>query len=147
MDDNLLRHAERLARAGYLTLMPNLYTDGGARRCLIPTMQAATSGQGRSYQDRAALADDPDCTGRVGIIGFCMGGSFALMAAGSGDFDAASVNYGSLPEKLDEVVADACPVVGSFGGRDFAVGEGAATRLEAVLTASSAHECCIRCSA
>lgn len=137
VNDEMVRQAERLARAGYLTLMPNLYTDGGARRCLIPTMRAATSGRGRSYQDiaaaRAALAEDPDCTGRIGVIGFCMGGSFALMTAGNGDFDAASVNYGSLPKDLDQAVAGACPVVGSFGDRDFVVGKGAAAKLEAAL--------------
>ncbi|WP_331606373.1 dienelactone hydrolase family protein [Streptomyces sp. DSM 40750] len=81
--------------------MPDLYTAGGARRCLIPTMRAALSGHGRAYQDIAAarthLVDDPDCTGAVGIIGFCMGGFFALMAAGSGIFDATSANYDQPP--------------------------------------------------
>ncbi len=135
-NDEMLRQARRLASAGYLILMPDLYTDGGARRCLIPTMRAALSGHGRAYQDIAAartyLVDDPDCTGAVGIIGFCMGGSFALMGAGSGIFDAASANYGQLPKDMDQALADACPIVASYGGRDRPL-KGAAAKLESAL--------------
>ncbi|MDX2604262.1 dienelactone hydrolase family protein [Streptomyces caniscabiei] len=137
VDEVMLRQTERLARAGYLTLMPDLFSDGGVRRCLVPTMRAATSGRGRAWVDleaaRQSLAAHPDCTGRIGIIGFCMGGSFALLAAGRGDFDAASVNYGQLPEDSERALAKSCPVVASYGGRDRML-KGAAARLEAALT-------------
>jgi len=99
-------------------------------------MRAALSGHGRAYQDiaaaRAHLVGDPDCTGAVGIIGFCMGGSFALMAAGSGIFDAASANYGQPPKDMDKALADACPIVASYGGRDRQL-KGAAARLDSAL--------------
>jgi carboxymethylenebutenolidase len=135
VDDVMLLQVERLARAGYLALMPDLFTQGGTRRCLIPTMRAALSGTGRAYQDieaaRAHLLALPACTGAVGIIGFCMGGSFALMTAGRGDFQAAAANYGMLPKDLD-TLAGACPVVASYGGKDRAL-KGAATRLRAGL--------------
>ncbi|WP_336115961.1 dienelactone hydrolase family protein [Streptomyces sp. PTD9-10] len=135
VDDVMLRQAERLAGAGYLTLMPDLFTEGGARRCLIPTIRAAMSGTGRAYQDleaaRSYLLAQSDCTGAVGIIGFCMGGAFALMTAGRSAYDAASANYGLLPKDLD-VLADACPVVASFGGKDRTL-KGAADRLSAAL--------------
>ncbi|PVE13652.1 carboxymethylenebutenolidase [Streptomyces scopuliridis RB72] len=132
----MLRQAERLARAGYLALMPDLFTQGGVRRCLVPTMRASRSGHGRAYQDieaaRTFLTESPDCTGAVGIIGFCMGGAFALMSAGRGSFDAASANYGMLPEQLDRVLAGACPVVASYGGRDRML-KGAAAELDSAL--------------
>ncbi|MEU6353588.1 dienelactone hydrolase family protein [Streptomyces sp. NPDC047072] len=138
VDDVMLRQTERLAQAGYLTLMPDLFADGGARRCLVPTMRAATSGRGRAWADleaaRRTLAGHPDCTGRVGVIGFCMGGSFALIAAGQGAFDAASVNYGLVPKETEHALAKSCPVVASYGGRDRLL-RGAAARLEAALTA------------
>ncbi|MFD8043348.1 dienelactone hydrolase family protein [Streptomyces chartreusis] len=136
VNDVMHCQADRLASAGYLVLMPDLFTDGGAVRCLVPTFRAALSGQGRAFRDigaaRMRLAQDPDCTGRIGIIGFCMGGSFALLALSDGEFDAASVNYGRPPEDLDKALDGACPVVASYGARDRTL-PGVAPRLEAAL--------------
>ncbi|WCD99354.1 dienelactone hydrolase family protein [Streptomyces sp. HUAS 31] len=136
VNDVMHRQTDRLASAGYLVLMPDLFTDGGAVRCLVPTFRAALSGQGRAFRDieaaRTRLAQDPDCTGRIGIIGFCMGGSFALLALSDGEFDAASVNYGRPPKDLDKALDGACPVVASYGARDRTL-PGVAPRLEAAL--------------
>jgi len=135
LDDQMRLHAHRLARLGYLTLVPDLYADGGARRCLVSTMRASMSGEGKAYRDietaRRFLAGHPDSTGAVGSIGFCMGGGFALLSAATG-FAAAAVNYGRLPKDLDAVLAGACPIVGSYGGRD-AGNRGAAVALEDAL--------------
>lgn len=136
LDDVMRRQADRLARAGYLSLAVDLYSAGGAKRCLVSTMRAMLSGQGRAFADIATarrwLLASPECTGTVGIIGFCMGGGFALLVADSG-FAAASVNYGQLPKDVDAVLARACPIVGSYGGRDRSLKDTAA-QLDAALT-------------
>ena len=136
LDEVMRRHADRLAAAGYLTLAVDLYTLGGPARCLVATMRALLRGRGRAFADieaaRQHLVASAQCTGRVGVIGFCMGGSFALMTASTG-FAAASVNYGPLPRDLEEAVAGACPVVGSYGGADRTL-RGAATTLDLALT-------------
>ena len=135
INDVMRRQALRLAEAGYLALMPDLFSEGGARRCLNATFRALLSGQGRAFVDiesaRSYLATRPDSTGKAGVLGFCMGGGFALAAASRG-FDVASVNYGQLPKDLDEALVGACPIVGSFGGRDRSL-RGAAARLDASL--------------
>ncbi|MFI6096387.1 dienelactone hydrolase family protein [Lentzea sp. NPDC051213] len=136
LDDMMRRHADRLADLGYLTLAVDLYSEGGARRCLVSTMRAMLKGSGRAFTDidvaRRYLAESDQCTGKVGSIGFCMGGGFALLSARAG-YDAAAVNYGQLPKDLDEALAGACPIVGSFGRRDLTL-RGAAAKLETALT-------------
>lgn len=118
VNDDMRQHAQRIAGWGYLVVVPDLYSDGGARRCLRATMQALSSGRGRAFTDietaRRWAVDRPECTGTAGIIGFCMGGGFALMTCDRERYAAASANYGQVPDDL----SFACPVVGSYGGRD-----------------------------
>ena len=135
LDEVMRGHADRLAGFGYLTLAVDLFSAGSTARCLVATMTAMMRGRGRAFADISAahdyLADSPECTGKIGVIGFCIGGGFALLTANNG-FDAAAVNYGQLPRHLDEKVVGACPIVGNYGGRDPSL-RGAARRLDAAL--------------
>jgi carboxymethylenebutenolidase len=137
LDEVMRRQVDRLAAAGYLSLGPDLYSNGGTARCVISTFRALASGNGRALVDieaaRLWLLDQGDCTGKVGVLGFCMGGGFALITATRG-FDVASANYGVVPKNAQEVLAGACPIVGSFGGKDLSM-RGMAPRLETALTA------------
>ena len=135
LDDVMRRQAERIADAGYLTLAVDLYSAGGVARCLVSTMRSMVSGAGRSFTDieaaRIWLLNSSDCTGKVGVIGFCMGGGFALLTAGSG-FDAAATNYGQLPRTMADAFQSACPIIGSYGGRDRTL-KNAASKLDHAL--------------
>lgn len=136
LDDEMRRHADRLAASGYLVLAPDLLARGRRAVCLARTMTALRRGSGQAFDDlesvRAALLADPDCTRSVGVIGFCMGGGFALVLAGRPGWDAVAANYGALPQDL-AVLDGACPVVASYGGRDRYLA-GAAATLEKALT-------------
>ena len=125
-----------VAAAGYLALTPNLFARGGWARCVTKVMRQILSKQGQALDDVLAARDHlkarPDCTGRIGIAGFCMGGQFALVMSPKG-FDASAPFYGApLPRHLSETLDGACPVVASFGARD-PMGIGAPKKLQRVL--------------
>ncbi|WP_336082557.1 dienelactone hydrolase family protein [Nocardia sp. SSK8] len=137
MTDDLRRQIGIVTAAGYLVIAPNLYSRGRAR-CIQQAFRAIIfTGTGPAVAEilaaRDHLADDPACTGRVGVLGFCMGGGFALLTAPQG-FHAAAPFYGSLYGDYRALLDGACPVVASYGHRDPAL-IGAPAKLAAALTA------------
>jgi carboxymethylenebutenolidase len=136
LNDVVRRQADRLAAAGYVTFAPDLFSDGGAARCLVGTFRAMFTGRGKALADieaaRSFVLDRDDCSGKVGIIGFCMGGGFALVTANRG-FDVAAPNYGVLPRQIETALSGACPVVASYGRKDPSL-RGAANKLTRTLT-------------
>ena len=136
LTDDIRTQADRLAAAGYLAFAPDLYSGRGIR-CVLATLQASRSGRGAAYDDieaaRRWLSEREDCTGRIGIIGFCMGGGFALLSAPRYEFAASSVNYGEVPGDTVERLRGACPIVASYGRRDLTL-RGRAEKLERALS-------------
>ncbi|MBO0831108.1 MAG: dienelactone hydrolase family protein [Actinobacteria bacterium] len=136
LTDDMRRVADQLASHGYLALAPDLFDGKSWIRCVTSAFRQMRAGQGPAFAiidgARAALAARPDCTGKAGVIGFCMGGGFALLCAPGHGFDVVAINYGDVPKDPERVLAGACPVVGSFGGRDM-MGTAPPERLERAL--------------
>ena len=93
--------AQRLASSGYVVAVPNLYYRSGAYAPFDPTQVFSDGperdrfkGMIRSITDTMVMRDTaaviamldgrPDVReGRMGVVGYCMGGGFALSAAGT----------------------------------------------------------------
>jgi len=122
MTTDLRNQTDWLAENGYLAAAPDLYYWGGRLQCMFSSMRQALARKGDVFEDLSAvrrwLSDNDDCSGKVGVIGFCMGGGFAVLLASMDEYDASSVNYGSVPKDALELLADACPIVGSYGAQD-----------------------------
>ncbi len=103
-------------------------------------MREIAAGAGRTFDGidsvRGWLSRHDQCTGKIGVIGFCMGGAYAVALAPGHGYSASSVNYGGCPKDAERALAGACPIVASYGGKDRApMGRSAAPRLEHALTA------------
>ena len=140
MSRDLRDQADWLADAGYLAVAPDLFRGDRRPTCMIRMVRETWRGEGPTFVDIEAtgkwLADRPDCTGRIGVVGFCAGGGFALLMAADHRFDAASVNYGPVSSKTytEDAFRGACPIVGSYGRKDPGL-RGAGDRLERILSA------------
>jgi carboxymethylenebutenolidase len=139
LNDNIREIAGRFAGEGYAALAVDLFANRGRAWC----MMQAFYGMLFRPLDNPLLSDLqgavevlrklPGVDGRrVGAVGFCMGGGYALqLAITDHGLKAASVFYGTNPRPL-EAVAQACPVLGSYPDKDFTASH--ARKLDAALT-------------
>src|SRR3954447_1244882 len=123
LNDDMRRISSRFADNGYVTIAPDLFSEGNRALCLSRMLTDITFREGRRTMAqieavRAWLADRPDVDGdRVGVIGFCMGGGFALLFAARGTVGVAGVNYGMVPKRRERLTG-VRPIVASYGALD-----------------------------
>jgi len=145
LSEDMRNQTRWLARAGFLAATPNLYFRGATVKCLFAIARDLKARRGPTYDDveavRTWLVRQEGCNGKIGVIGFCMGGGFALLLAPGYGFGAASVNYGGqLPKDAETLLARSCPMVASYGAKDRWC-RGVAQQLEQTLTAAGiAHD-------
>lgn len=119
LNDDIRRIARRFADEGYVAGAPDLMATGSRLRCMRQVMLALRSGSGpmvEALESVIALLESRDDVGRVGAVGFCMGGGFALLLGTRERVAAAGVFYGETRSR--EELARACPLTGGYGAKD-----------------------------
>jgi len=123
LNDDMRRIAGRFADLGYVALAPDLFDTGGPRLlCVARALLTLSRGEGPAFADldaaRTWLGARPEVdASRIGAVGFCMGGGFALLYAVRAPLGASAVFYGDVPKTAD-ALRGVCPVLGGYGGRD-----------------------------
>ncbi|MDH5694290.1 MAG: dienelactone hydrolase family protein [Gammaproteobacteria bacterium] len=138
MTEDLRNQARWLAQEGYMAVAPDLFHWGGRVSCLVKTMRDLVKGdKGRVFDDIASvktwLEAQVDCTGKVGIVGFCYGGGFALALAPNHGYSAVAANYGAVADWGWPKLEGSCPIVASYGKEDPTL-KGEAAKLEEALS-------------
>lgn len=142
LNQNIREVSERLREAGYVALAVNLLSGAPRALCMARLLAAMArrSDESGPVRDLVTSLDwlraRPEVdSARTGVIGFCMGGTFALaLACRDDELRAASVFYGQNPRPLS-ALRRACPIVGSYPGAD-RLTRGAGLRLRDELAAA-----------
>ena len=131
LNANIRETARRFANQGYASLAVDLFHDRNRAICMARFLggillnslnHGAISDLKATLTYLAGLPGvNPD---RLGAIGFCMGGSFAIAWASTDErLKVIAPYYGMNPRPI-EAVARSCPVVGSYPEDDFTAGGG-----------------------
>jgi carboxymethylenebutenolidase len=99
LNAEMRRVARELAAEGWVVLIPDLFARGAKALCVARAFRTMRSGSGPELDDlesaRRWLAERPEVAGdRIGAIGFCMGGAFALLLAETGLYRVSAPFYG-----------------------------------------------------
>lgn len=140
INDYVERVVDELASQGYLALGLDYYarTGGPPDLSSMDKIMAAVANLSdpQVIDDMRAAADwlraDPECDGKVASVGFCIGGTYALLASAAIDDLACAVSfYGMLRYReltankptspLDAAAKAKCPLLGHFGENDHLV--------------------------
>jgi carboxymethylenebutenolidase len=141
LNEHIRDVARRLAREGYFAIAPDLYSRQGYKVATEPNGAAQLMGGLKKEDGIADLQTTVEWlreqtqtrSARIGITGFCMGGSYALLLpCESREIAAAAPFYGEIPpdEKLKQL---GCPIFYAFGENDGWIQRADVDRLAAAL--------------
>ncbi|MGH7411812.1 MAG: dienelactone hydrolase family protein, partial [Candidatus Methylomirabilis sp.] len=120
LNEHIKDIARRFAREGYIALAPDLYSSLGYKVTADPNEAGRLMS---SLKEEQALKDlkatiahlkglEGADRGHLGVVGFCMGGTYALLLpCHSQEIRAAAPFYGQVPSPPDPLRNLACPVL------------------------------------
>jgi carboxymethylenebutenolidase len=135
------RVADRLAEAGFVALAPDLYhgvstTSPDEAGKLMMSLRIDQAARDLDAAIRHLQSTEGIAGGKVGTIGFCMGGALSLYAASRNPaVGACVVFYGIHPNVKPDLAALTAPVLGIYGSRDQTTPPSAVAELDRALSA------------
>lgn len=133
LNEHIKDVTRRIAGAGYAALAVDLFAGRNRAVCMARYMAGALRGSVNRYgiddlkSALTLLAEMSDVDAqRLGAVGFCMGGGFAIAwACTDARLKVIAPFYAANPRPID-VVSRMCPVVGSYPEQDFTARSGRA---------------------
>ena len=134
--DHIRDVCDRFAFEGFVALAPDLYhgksttspDEAGKLMMALNIEEAEKELRGAVGY---LLTQPGNTTGKVGVIGFCMGGALSLYAASKNEkVGACAVFYGGHPNVKPDLEKLQAPVLGIYGERDKSVTPQVARELE-----------------
>jgi carboxymethylenebutenolidase len=132
--------ADRFAASGYLAFAPDLYHgelaqlgDNQTATTLVQKYVGSASADLQKVFD--AMKSHPQCTGKIGSVGFCFGGRMSLVLGTSRPVDAVCTFYGGgMQQVFDQVRSHLrAPVLGLFGDKDVSIPVGTVQEFNKLL--------------
>ena len=115
--------ADRYAARGFVALAPDLYhgestTEPDHAMTLMHELEIPQASKDLIGAANYLRSHNANSTGKVGCLGYCMGGGMTLLLASKGAIDAAAPFYGVLPSGLPDADSIQCAVQGHFAEHD-----------------------------
>lgn len=141
LNDDIRGIADRYAAEGYLAFAPDLYhgtlaTEPDEARKLAMSLERQIAAE--EIDAAIAWMKAERGIGKVGCVGFCMGGGLTLATAmrPTSNVDAVHVYYGGGMPEGDAMKSIKTPVMGSYGGEDQGIPKEKVDEMRSVLTAA-----------
>ncbi len=139
LDQQTKSIASRFAENGYLAFSPDLYHgelaelgDGNKAMSLVQKYGSGAPAELNNIFD--ALKSYPECTGKIGSVGFCFGGRMSLTLGINRPLDAICTFYGGgMQQIFNQLGAIKCPVLGFFGDQDVSIPVGTVEQFDLLL--------------
>ncbi|MDA0271464.1 MAG: dienelactone hydrolase family protein [Chloroflexi bacterium] len=141
LTDDIKEIADRYAKEGYLAFAPDLYhgtiaTEPDEARKLVMSFERDLAA--REVDAAIAWLKVARGAGKVGCVGYCMGGGLSLAAAlrPTSNVDAVHVYYGGGMPAAEQIATIRVPVAGSYGSADAGIPAEQVNMLRDTLTKS-----------
>ncbi len=131
--------ADRFANAGYYAFAPDLFYGevaklGDNQKATELVTKYGPGGPELLSKAFDALKRDPNCSGKIGSVGFCFGGQMSLALGIARPVDALCTFYGGGMQQLFDRLGNLkSPVLGLYGDQDVSVPAGTIEQFDKLL--------------